>query len=183
MNYALEPDSRLSATLGALSTGARAEIEHAGAYALSVMVRRHVNRYARTHHASADALGASPPRHLEDGSAAITCRDSSVQIPIPGFNRVFHPVTLVPKRAKALTIPISRIAYGVRASRLESEGWELASAGGILYGTKDGGESVPLYALKAKVRIRQDRTMLPTDQEMRRQTADAVARAIMRRTA
>lgn len=192
MTYTLVPDARLEATLGALSAGARGEIEHAGAYALSVLVRRHVNRYARGHHATAESLGAVQTRHLEDGSAAIVCDGSSVDIPIPGFNRVFHPIDIRPRKKKAITIPINRVSYGVRAPRLAAEGWDLFKVGtrgggpgaGILFGRKSGeSAAVALYLLRTHVHVRQDRSMLPTDEEMNRQTAGGVARAILRRSA
>lgn len=192
MVYELQPDQRLGMTLGSLMPSARAGIEHAGAYALSVLVRRHVNRHARSHHRSAESLGASPTRHLEDGSAAIVCRDSSVDIPIPGFSRVFHPLDVRPRERKALTIPINRVSYGVRAPRLAAEGWDLFKVGtrgggpgaGILFGRKSGeSAAVALYLLRTHVRMPQDRSLLPTDGEMRSQTAKAVARAILRRSA
>lgn len=190
MKYTLHPDERLASTLEALSVGARGEIEHAGAYALMVLVRRHVNSYARAHHDSAQRIGASPTRHLEDGSAAITCRENSVHIPIPGFSRVFHDVDVRPVNAKTLTIPINRVSYGVRASRLEAEGWDLFTirtrgggpGNGILFGRRAGEtQAFALYLLRTHARIRRDRSLLPTDEDMRRQSADAVARAILRR--
>lgn len=192
MTYTLHPDARLSATIGALSPECRGEVEHAGAYALAVLVRRHVNQYARAHHGTASSLGASPTRHLEDGSAAIVCPSGTnvVDIPIPGFSRVFHPVEVVPKRAKALTIPINRISYGVRAGRLAAEGWDIfristrggGPGNGILFGRKAGeGQSFALYLLRPRARIRQDRSMLPSDHDMQRQSARAVSRAILRR--
>jgi len=192
MTYTLHPDARLTDTLNALTIGARGDIEHAGAYALSVLVRRHVNRYARAHHDSSQRLGAAPTRHLEDGSSAIMCNGNSVDIPIPGFSRVFHPVEVLPTRAKALTIPINRISYGVRVSRLASEGWDIFSirtrgggpGGGILFGRKSGEtQAFALYLLRKIAHIRQDRSMLPTDAEMSETSAKAVARAILRRSA
>lgn len=192
MTYTLHPDARLMDTLGSLSERAREEIEHAGAYALSVLVRRHVNLYALGHHATSGSLGAPPTRHLEDGSAAIVCSGGSVDIPIPGFSRVFHPLDIRPTKAKALTIPINRVSYGVRAGRLAAEGWSLfristrggGPGAGILFGRKSGeSEAVALYLLRTRVRIPQDRGMLPTDEEMQRQAAGGVARAILRRSA
>ena len=188
MTYTLHPDARLMDTLGSLSERAREEIEHAGAYALSVLVRRHVNRYARGHHATSGSLGAPPTRHMEDGSAAIVCRDDCVDIPIPGFARVFRPLDIRPRRAKALTIPISRVSYGVRAGRLAREGWSLfrvAARGGgpgagVLFGRR-GGEraATALYLLRTRARIPQDRSLLPTDGEMHAQAARGAADAIL----
>jgi hypothetical protein len=38
---------------------------------------------------------------------------------------------------------------------------------GVLYGYRDGDDHIePLYALKSRVTLRQDRSMLPTDEDM-----------------
>ena len=125
MTYSLIPDQRLQDMLGALSNDARGEVAHAAAYALYVAVRRYVSRLARSRHGTAESLGAAPTGFLRKGARAIVCRGDAVDIPIPGFARVFHPLDIRPKRAKSLTIPINRVSYGVRAGRLASEGWSL----------------------------------------------------------
>ena len=191
--FELVPDAALKDTVARLSGNAQAEITRAGAYSLYVLVRRHVNRYARAHHASADRLQADRTGHLEDGSAAIVPpADNVLSIPIPGFQRVFKDLAISPRTATALTIPINRVAYGKRAARLQSEGWRLFTVstrgggpgGGILFGRRGEASAVTaLYALSKSVRVRQDRSMLPTDEDMQRATAKGVARAILRRTA
>lgn len=194
MRYTLQPDARLTDTLQALAIGARGKIEYAGAYSLSVLIRSHVIRYARDHHDSARRLGALPTRHLEDRINGIVCPSGSnaVDIPIPGFNRVFHDVDIYPRRKKVLTIPINRVSYGVRAGRLADEGWDFfrvstrggGPGAGILFGRKAGeGKAIALYLLRSHARLRRDRSMLPGDEEMRKTSAAAVARAILRRSA
>ena len=195
MEFAFDiiPDERLKDTVLRLSGSAQAEITRAGAYSLYVLVRRHVNRYARAHHASADNLGAEHTGHLEEGSRAIVPPTGDVlSIPIPGFQRVFKDLAIAPHTAKALTIPINRVAYGKRAARLESEGWRLFTVstrgggpgGGILFGRRGEDSAVTaLYALTKSVRVRQDRSMLPSDEDMQRAAAKGVARAILRRSA
>ena len=184
------PDEHLKDTVLRLSGSAQAEITRAGAYSLYVLVRRHVNRYARAHHASADNLGAEHTGHLEEGSRAIVPPTGDVlSIPIPGFQRVFKDLAISPRTAKALTIPINRVAYGMRAARLQSEGWRLFTAKGkenrgILFGHREeDAEATPLYALRKSVRVRRDRSMLPPDEDMQRAAAKGVARAILRRSA
>ena len=190
LSYDIIPDERLKDTVLRLGAAAQGEITRAGAYALYVLVRRHVNRYARAHHASADRLQAAHTGHLEDGSAAIVPpTDNVLKIPIPGFQRVFRPLEISPRFARALTIPINRVAYGKRAARLESEGWRIFTQRGrenrgILFGRREeDAEATPLYALKKRVRVRQDRSMLPLDEDMQRAAAKGVARAILRRSA
>lgn len=183
------PDERLKDAVLRLSGSAQAEITRAGANSLYILVRRHVNRYARAHHASADNLGAEHTGHMEEGSRAIVPpTDNVLSIPIPGFQRVFKDLEIVPRTAKALTIPINRVAYGMRAPRLQAEGWRLFTAKGkenrgILFGRREeDAEATPLYALRKSVRVRQDRSMLPSDEDMQRAAAKGVANAILRRS-
>jgi hypothetical protein len=187
MTVELIPDQRLRDTLGALGDGARGEVAHAAAYALYVAVRRHVARLARSRHGTAESLGAAPTGFLQKGARAIVCRGDCVDIPIPGFARVFRPLDIRPRRAKELTIPISRVSYGVRAGRLAREGWSLfrvAARGGrgavVLFGRR-GGEraATALYLLRTRARIPQDRSLLPTDGEMHAQAARGAADAIL----
>ena len=188
MTYSLIPDQRLQDMLGALSNDARGEVAHAAAYALYVAVRRHVSRLARSRHGTAESLGAAPTGFLRKGARAIVCRDDYVDIPIPGFSRVFHPLDIRPRMKKTLTIPINRASYGVRAGRLAAEGWSLfrisarggGPGAGILFGRR-GGEraATALYLLRTRARIPQDRSLLPTDGEMHAQAARGAADAIL----
>lgn len=188
MKYSLIPDRRLRDTLGALGDDARGEVAHAAAYALYVAVRRHVARLARSRHGTAESLGAAPTGFLQKGARAIVCRDDCVDIPIPGFARVFRPLDIRPTKAKALTIPINRVSYGVRAGRLAREGWSLfrvsarggGPGAGVLFGRR-GGEraATALYLLRTRARIPQDRSLLPTDGEMHAQAARGAADAIL----
>ena len=188
MTYSLIPDQRLRDMLGALGDGARGEVVHAATYALYVAVRRHVSRLARSRHGTAESLGAEPTGFLRKGARAIVCRDDYVDIPIPGFSRVFHPLDIRPRMKKTLTIPINRESYGVRADRLASEGWSLfkvsarggGPGAGILFGRR-GGEraATALYLLRTRARIPQDRSLLPTDVEMHAQAARGAADAIL----
>lgn len=190
MTFSIVPGDRMRDMLGALSPAARGEAERAGAYSLYALVRSHVRRVARRRHATSSSLGAEPTRHLEEGARAIVPRGASVDIPIPGFSRVFHAVEVRPRNARALTIPISRIAYGKRAPRLASEGWRLFRVGtrgggpgaGVLFGARGGGgPATALYLLRAKTVLPQDRSLLPGDEEMQKAAAGGVARAILRR--
>ena len=188
MTYSLIPDHRLLDMLGALGDGARGEVAHAAAYALYVAVRRHVSRLARSRHGTAESLGAAPTGFLRKGARAIVCRGDAVDIPIPGFARVFHPLDIRPKRAKSLTIPINRVSYGVRAGRLASEGWSLfrvsarggGPGAGILFGRRGGGRAATApHLLPTRARIPPARSLPPTDGEMHAQAARGAADAIL----
>lgn len=169
----------------------KAKLTEAGAYSLYVAVMRHVRAYARTHHESAARLGAQPTGHMEDAVDSISYGPdvngaAAVTIPIPGFSRVFGNVTITPRNAKALTIPINSISYGRRAGEMRLLGFTLFKFGkkeggenGVLYGYRDGDDHIePLYALKRRVTLRQDRSMLPSDKEMTDAAQDGIMAAI-----
>ena len=191
--FDLVADARLKDTVLRLSGSSQADVTRAGAYSLHALVWRHLQRYARSHHDSANRLSADPTGHLEKPVAALPKPTGNVlSIPIQGFQRVFKDLEIVPRTAKALTIPINRVAYGERAQHLQSNGWRRFTVstrgggpgGGILFGRRDDdGPVTALYALTKSVRVRQDRSMLPSDEDMQRAAAKGVARAILRRSA
>ena len=192
MNYRLIPNEALRGMMSRVEASAHAEISRAGAYSLYVLVRRHLNAYARAHHASSSRLGATPTRHIEDGSTAVVPpTGDTISIPIKGINRVFRPIDVYPKEKAALTIPINRISYGRRVSELKNEGWKIfristrggGPGSGILFGKKDEGGATALYSLAKHVRLRQDRSILPSDETMSQAAARGAVRAILRRSA
>lgn len=192
MTFAVEIKSDgLRRVLDVVGPAGKAKLTEAGAYSLYVAVMRHVHAYARVHHASANRLGAQPTGHMEDAVDAISYGPdgngaASVTIPIPGFSRVFGDVTVTPKNAKALTLPINSISYGRRAGEMRRLGFTLFKFGkkeggvnGVLYGYREGDDHIePLYALKSRVTLRQDRSMLPTDEDMTAAAQDGMIAAI-----
>ena len=192
MTFAVKiQDSGLQRDLDVVGSAGKAKLTEAGAYSLYVAVMRHVHAYARTHHESAHRLGAQPTGHMEDAVDSISYGPdgngaAAVTIPIPGFSRVFGNVTITPKNAKALTLPINSISYGRRAGEMRHLGFTLFKFGkkeggrnGVLYGYRDGDDHIePLYALKSRVTLRQDRSMLPSDEEMSAAAQDGMMAAI-----
>lgn len=182
IRFSIEDDSLRRLVL-AMGPKGRTRLNRAAAYGLLELCRRHLKREAKGRHATAHRLGGVPTRHLEkaarDMTAAANAVEGAVNIASPGFGRVFSPITIRPRRARALTIPIAGVAYGQRADDLRRKGWTLfrSPAKGvrdILLGKGPTGEVKALYALRASVTLPQDRTLLPTDQAM----ADAVRAAV-----
>lgn len=192
MTFAVEiKHDGLQRVLDVVGPSGKAKLTEAGAYSLYVAVMRHVHAYARTHHDSANRLGAQPTGHFEDAVDSISYGPdgngaAAVTIPIPGFARVFGNLTITPKNAKALTIPINSISYGRRAGEVRHLGFTLFKFGkkeggqdGVLYGYRDGDDHIePLYALKRRVTLRQDRSMLPSDEDMTKAAQDGMVEAI-----
>ena len=136
------------------------------------LIQRHITeKAAPTHHKTADDLGATRSGHLEKGADAVTPHSTpdyaEVIIPIPGISRAFRDLTVTPKSANTLTIPLDALAYNARVSQVRALGWEIFRPKGknVLMGTKDG-ETKTLYALVKSAHLRQDRGLLPSDEEI-----------------
>ena len=150
----------------------------AAAEVLATRVQRHVLRAAANRHRTATRLGATSTGHISEGAANIRMEKDGgkavVTVPIPGITRAFGDLHVRPKDAKALTIPINAVAYGMRAPELADRGWSLFTlpakqgpGAGILFGRKAGAKSaVALYLLRESADIPQDRGLMPSDEEM-----------------
>lgn len=163
------------------------------------LVRRHILRIAPAHHTAAERLGATPTNHLTKGARTTVSHAgddfAEVVIPIPGISRAFKNLTITPKKAPFLTLPLNAVSYGKRAAEVRRIGWMLfrppakgahRTDGGkfdryqdVLMGSKDG-ETIPLYLLKKRVNQPQDRSLLPSDAEISR-TAGAAMLSVIRK--
>lgn len=153
-------------------------------------VKDHLDTMAPKRHRVAKRLGAKPTHHLEyasgrlggvnaDGQAQTTeltdVRADGMTITIrgtPGLLRAFGPVTAKPRRAKWLTIPIHKSAYGKRVAELRDEGHAIFRPGRarILAEEEKIGKKKrlrPLYALCRETTAPRDRGLLPTQEKMK----------------
>lgn len=176
----------LSSFLGSLARAGRTNLFSAAAASLSNLVRRHISRESARRHATAAKLGARPTGFLQKAARRTyhmaTSDKAEVIIPSPGFARAFRPVTIAARKSSALTIPTHSIAYGRRVGELRSLGWSIFRPKGrdVLMGSRNGEEGVCLYVLKKAVRQRQDRGLLPSDNEIRTSAAIAMMAEIRR---
>ena len=150
LNVTAHMHPKLAGMLTDLGPVWRRAILGVGATGLQIEVASHIRREASGRHRTASRLGARPTGHLEKGAARITSHATAdratVRVPIAGIARAFRDLEIVPVKAKALTIPVSAAAYG------------------HLMGSRNGSEAEALYALKKRVVVRQDRTLLPSDE-------------------
>ena len=173
----------------------RRQLFHAIAANVAELVRDHLSRIAPRHHISAHRLGATPTGHIEKGARATQFTASSdsaeVIIPIAGLSRAFRPLTITPRTANALTLPISSHSYGKRVGDLRASGWNIFQLKdvGVLMGTPPGGDgksadsgAVPLYVLHKRVQLKQDRSLLPSDAELGGTASKAMLDYIRRTT-
>lgn len=166
------------------------ECAMAAADSLAETVREHIRREAGARHGTASRLGAMPTHHLERGARETVAtregRSAVVTVPIPGITRAFGDLHIRTKNAKALTIPINAVSYGMRAPELADRGWSLFTlssrqgpGAGVLFGRKAGAKStVALYLLRKSADIPQDRELMPSDEAMGEAIAYGVTMAI-----
>lgn len=164
----VEVSPQLAKLFGVLGEAGKKTMLDGAATRLTADIRSHIRGVGQTHHKSASALGASPTGHLQKAATSVHKVELGdaygVSIESPGFKRVFGPVTIKPKQAQALTIPLHAWAYGRRASEV-ARTMNVFKVKSIL-ATDHGGTFTPLYALKKKVTLPQDRSLLPSDQDL-----------------
>lgn len=124
-----------------------------------------------------------PPRSRTGGEITSTPQgDGSVVLKISGvpfLARAWGDLHIAPKKASALTIPISRYSVHKSAGDMKKEGWTLFTLGnrgrfgnlprkrnGVLFGTRNGGDLIPLFALVKNATIPQDRGLMPSEAEI-----------------
>lgn len=79
------------------------------------------------------------------GSSAV------VVVDVPGITRAYHNLDIKAKRAKHLTIPMHRQAYGLPASAFEDLFYLKTKSGTEMLAKNEGGALVFMYLLKEKV--------------------------------
>jgi len=164
----------------------RVALNEYAAAALTNAIKRHILGYAPSKHGSARALGAQPTRHIEKRidriSHSADANGITVTIPIPGFSRAFGDVEVRPGPGKkALTLPMSAVAYGRTVAEVRALGWTVFRPKGkeYLMGT-NGGDAEVLYMLKGRVRLRKDPSLLPSPTEMGKTAARAIVERCLR---
>lgn len=142
------------------------------------LTKSHLIDLSRTRHKTAAALGARPTGHLGRAAESVASTSSeesaTISITSPGFARVGRDLEIRPVNGQWLTVPIDRLGYGVRVRELERNlGTRLfrprradGSRSRILALREGKGKNArlrPVYALVRRVRLRQDRTLLPSN--------------------
>jgi hypothetical protein len=147
-------------------------------------VRRHLQKLAATRHTTAARLGATPTGYFEKAYAN-TGHDSdakggAVTVRAPGFRRVFGDVRVLPDEKQALTIPVHPLPYGKRVYELKRDGYKIVRPKGrdFLISPTGNGGFLLLYALSKGVTVRQDRSLLPSGEEMRAEVLKGYESAI-----
>lgn len=142
--------------------------------------RNHLVAIARSRHATAQRLGAPPSGHwgqaAEKTSFEANQAGVTISIEQPGIGRVAHDVTIEPGPGKKyLTLPAIAAAYNQRAYRISGmhvmvrfiNGERRAVALAMSSGKGADRVETVWYWLVKSVTQKQDRTLLPSDEEYR----------------
>lgn len=180
-----ETTVRLGAWIAKVGGAGRKLLFSVAANAVAILVRSHLSRLGSWKHESANRLHAQPTGFLQKAArgTVFTSSENSGEVIIPApLGRAFHDVEIRPKTAASLTIPASTEAYGKRASVLAALGWKIFRPKGerFLMGSINGEDPKILYWLKESVRQRQDRELLPSDEDIHRVAAGAMMAEIRR---
>jgi len=129
-------------------------------------------RIGRTRHATAQRLGAKPTGFYANAAGRVesTGDDDSAAVVIPsdtGLRRAFMDFNLVPRNgSKYLTIPDHPLTYGKRVGEV-SVPMKFSMVGGrfpaLVFDQRGPLNGTVAYWLKKKVTIKQDRSLLPSD--------------------
>lgn len=144
------------------------------------IIRKHIEGMANTRHKTAAALGATPSNVLNRVASGVridetASGDAAVAIPHPMFARAFSDIEITAKQAKALTIPIHAAAYNQAARSFtdlfvwrntDKDATDRHAFLARSVGTGKNKKLELLYLLVKRVHQPQDRTMLPTDEEL-----------------
>jgi len=194
MGYALDIDvtgaTRARNSINRLITGLR---EPAGLYAeiageVEVLTQEYLRELNR--HRTANRLGASPTYHYEKASRLVEGHsdDDQAVVRMPrntGLGRAFRSMTIRPKRQEIryLTIPDDPRTYGKRVSDFAQGTFEFRILGArhrALVWASGPKEGEVAFWLKESVFIKQDRTLLPSDDDYTAAAVGAARRYVRR---
>lgn len=197
-NTTVEVPPGFKRLVGNLSSFKQASILEEVGRDVAVNLARYFSERSKTRHKTAANLGVEPTGILEfsefypptsRGGASIDAyrrgtKDVFVVVHgIPFLGRAFGEVHIRPKRASALTIPISGISARHSASEMKTLGWVLFTkrgdrgASGILFG-KRGEDVVPLYRLVKSAILPRDSKLLPSSSMVGRWAEKSVRRQL-----
>lgn len=144
--------------------------------AVQITIVEHLRMLNESRHDTANRLGATPSGFIGTAvnaaeAAAINPDADGVTLTLrhPVIARAFRDITIVPKTAKALTIPINAIAYNRRAGQFEGLfrlGGRGAEGARNILAIKNGDTVIPLFLLVRSVTQKQDRSLMPSDNDM-----------------
>jgi hypothetical protein len=160
--------------IGGLTGPARSGLLRAMGTEVQHVTTEHVRALAGARHTTASRLGAAPSNFLAQAAEkiaapeALTADQTEAVLTInhPGFSRAFRDVTIRPRNAKSLAIPLAAIAYNRRPRQLWDRLKLFIPKGKRVIAMSDGaGGITAIYALVRSVTQSQDRSLLPSAEQ------------------
>lgn len=177
---------QLDAVIERLDPGKRAELHGEIAGRIKTIVDNHLADYAHSHHDTANRLGARPTGNLEDArvDASSGPDGATVTVAALGIRRALGPLEIRPRNKQALTIPVAAIAYGRSVDYLRTHGIDVFRPKGKNYLAMSDGKGkdaklVPLYILAKRATLRHEPDLLPRQEELEANAAEAARCFVM----
>ena len=164
---------KLRGVMRSFTGGGLTALHHAAGVKVQELTRDHIAGLKRKPDSFASKFGAPTSNFYAQaaekvgGDAALTANAGGATLVISsiGFKRAFQNVPIFPKTAKSLAIPINAIAFGHRAAELWDRMHLFIPKGKNVIAATIGGVLTPLYILCKSVTQKQDRSLLPSDQQ------------------
>ena len=176
-----------------LGDAGRKKIDESAAKSVAALVQKHLFALGNDRHDTAKKLGAQPTnvigRTAENVSVRQDDNTTAVVVPHPMFRRAFRDVTIAPRTAKALAIPVAGEAYDkaprsfaelfVWSRKRKTDGQD--DKGAAFLARRKGDALQLMYLLrKGRIEQKQDRSLLPGDAEMAKAAKSGIS-ALVRR--
>lgn len=184
MNLRINISESVSPTLrrlvNSLRGGQRTEMQAAAGVEVQRVTADHIAALQRKPGSFAAKFGAPTSGWYQQAAekvaaaSALTANADEAVLTInhPGFTRAFRSVEIRPRTARALALPIHPAAFGHRAAELWDRLGLFIPKGKRVICATIGGVVTPLYLLVGSVTQKQDRSLLPSDDQF--QAAAAV---------
>ena len=178
---------RLNTLMEKVGGAGRAELHEAMGHEVQRLTHDHLSLLAATRHTTAEKLGATPSNHLAQAAekisaaSALSADASSATLTInhPGMIRALRDVTILPRDAKRLAIPVHALAYNRRPAQIWDALKLFIPKGKNVICMASGKTITALYVLVRSVTQKQDRSLLPSQEEFQ-QAAKTGARNYIR---
>ena len=167
----------------------RTEASTAMGEAVQALVVAHLRELAASRHSTAQRLGASPTNYLTEAvnaasDASVVKADGdgvTLHLRHPVISRAFRDIHIEAKGAGALTIPISAMAYGRRASEFDLYSFRSKTTGNSFLALRQddrGAKPLLMYLLVRSVTQQQDRSLMPSGDEILDAAASGLSRYV-----
>jgi hypothetical protein len=164
--------SGLLAAMRSLNAGGLASLHRAAGTEVQRITAEHIARLRRAPDSFASRLGLPTSGHYAQASEKVSASSAltsgaagaTLTISHRGFARAFRSLHIVPRSAKALAIPVHKLAAGHRAAELWDRMNLFIPKGSRVIAATMGGVVTPMYVLCRSVTQKQDRSLLPSDE-------------------